>query len=119
MDECSILRGNEISWVVNTEIFYRDVIGLRLLPHHDHRPAFELGNGCFLVIIQGKPAQPTESSDSPFPVIAFAVNDLDLAAKHLEKNGVNTPWGIETSSGERWIKFYDPAGNLIELAQFS
>jgi catechol 2,3-dioxygenase-like lactoylglutathione lyase family enzyme len=30
--------------------FYRDVVGLDLLPHHGHRPAFDLGNGSHLII---------------------------------------------------------------------
>ncbi len=152
--------------VISTAHFYRDVVGLRLLPHHSHRPAFELENECYLVIVPGKPdtspgteeetSPGTEEAPSPrieeesspgteeetspgaeeepspgteeepspgteeetFPAIAFAVDDLDRAVERLEENRVKTPWGIETSAGERWVKFYDPAGNLIEFAQF-
>jgi catechol 2,3-dioxygenase-like lactoylglutathione lyase family enzyme len=99
--------------------FYRDVVGLSLLPHHDHRPAFELGNGCFLVIIQGEPPCSREEESAPFPDIAFAVEDIDQAAGHLKENGVETPWGIETNAGDRWIKFYDPAEYLVEFVQFN
>ena len=98
--------------------FYRDVVGLPMLSHHAHRPAFELGNGCFLVIVQGESLVPNETSEASFPTIAFAVDDLDLAVKRLEANGVEMPWGIETNVAERWVKFYDPAGNLVEFAQF-
>lgn len=98
--------------------FYRDVVGLDFFPHHDHRPAFDLGNGSHLVIIKGKPI-PARSSESPdFPLIAFAVEDLEGAIEHLDTHGVELPWGVETSEGARWVKFRDPGGNLIEFVQF-
>ena len=97
--------------------FYRDVVGLHLLPHHDDRPALDLGGGAHLVIVEGQPA-PAQDSGPPFPVLAFAVADLDGAVEHLQSHGVDLPWGVETKGETRWIKFYDPAGNLIEFAQF-
>jgi len=54
-----------------------------------------------------------------FPDIAFAVEDIDQAYEHLEENGVEMPWGIEHNGNERWIKFTDPAVNVIEFAQFN
>ena len=98
--------------------FYRDVVGLPMLPHHAHRPAFELGNDCFLVIVQGVSLVSNKTSEAPFPAIAFAVDDLDLAVKQLEANGVEMPWRIESNVDECWVKFYDPADNLVEFAQF-
>jgi glyoxylase I family protein len=102
-----------------TAHFYRDVLGLRLLPHHDHRPAFDLGDGSHLVIIQGQPVPSQDSGPSRFPLIAFAVEDLDDAVAHLQAHGVELPWGIEVSEEARWVMFYDPAGNLIEFVQFN
>ena len=99
--------------------FYRDVVGPHLLPHHDDRPAFDLGGGAHLVIVQGHPApSPAQHSGPPFPVLAFAVADLDSAVEHLQAHGVDLPWSVESKGGTRWVKFYDPAGNLIEFAQF-
>lgn len=98
--------------------FYRDVIGLQLLPHHDRHPAFEVGSGSYLVIVKGRPVPAQDTESPPFPSIAFAVEDLDAAVEHLLVHGVELPWGIETNSGTRWVKFRDPAGNLIELVQF-
>ena len=99
--------------------FYRDIVGLRLLPHHDHRPAFDLGGGSYLVIVKGQPV-PTRNSESPhFPLIAFAVEDLERAIEHLEVHGVELLWGVETGEVSRWIKFRDTAGNLIEFVQFN
>jgi catechol 2,3-dioxygenase-like lactoylglutathione lyase family enzyme len=98
--------------------FSRDVVGLGLLPHHGHQPAFDLGDGCHLVIIKGQPV-PARNSESPdFPLIAFAVEDLERAIEHLQAHGVELPWGVEAGENARWVKFRDPAGNLIELVQW-
>jgi hypothetical protein len=36
----------------------------------------------------------------------------------LRLHHVDLPWGIEEDADSRWVMCYDPAGNLIELAQF-
>ena len=97
--------------------FYRDVVSLHVLPHHDDRPAFALAGGAHLVIVEGEPA-PVQNSGPAFPVLALAVDNLDRAIEHLQTRGVDLPWGVEAKGETRWVKFYDPAGNLIELAQF-
>ena len=98
--------------------FYRDVVGLSLLPHHDQRPAFDLGNGSCLVILRGQPV-PARNADPPhFPRMAFTVDDLDKAVEHLEVHRVGLPWGVENDENSHWVKFRDPAGNLIEFVQF-
>ena len=99
-----------------TAHFYRDVIGLCLMAHHGPGPTFDLGHGAHLVIIQGTPSRPGEGA-TRFPVIAFAVPDLDEAVENLRAHNVELPWGIESGPEARWVMFYDPAGNLIELAQ--
>jgi catechol 2,3-dioxygenase-like lactoylglutathione lyase family enzyme len=98
--------------------FYRDVLGLKLLPHHGGRPHFDLG-GYYLVILQRKPC-PAQSLDSDrFPLVAFAVDDLNEAIDSLQKHQVVMPWGEESDEASRWVMFYDPAGNLIELVEFT
>lgn len=42
---------------------------------------------------------------------------VDAATARLRAHGV-VPWGVEGDGGSRWVKFYDPAGNLVELVQF-
>ena len=97
--------------------FYRDVIGLRLMPHHGDRPHFDLG-GAFLVVLKGRPVPAQNSTPPRFPIIAFSVDDLDAAVDRLHAHHVELPWGIEEDAGSRWVMFHDPAGNLIELAKF-
>ena len=103
--------------VPQTAHFYRDVIGLPLLPHHGERPHFDLG-GSYLVILGGKPMPPQDPVPERFPVLAFAVDDLEEWVEKLRAHNVGLPWGTEKDADSRWIMFYDPAGNLIELAQF-
>jgi catechol-2,3-dioxygenase len=99
--------------------FYRDIVGLSLLPHHGHRPAFDLGNGSHLVIVEEPTPLTRQLQKSSFPVIAFTVADLDEAVEHLRSYKIDMPWGIEDGIEERWVKFFDPAGNLIEFVQFN
>jgi catechol 2,3-dioxygenase-like lactoylglutathione lyase family enzyme len=109
------LRGEDVPALVN---FYRDVVGLPMLAHHHHAPAFDLGRGLTLVIVQGRPASAGEPRGSRFPVLAFSVKDLAVAIEQLERHDIDLPYGIEAGATTRWVKFYDPAGNLIEFVRF-
>ena len=104
--------------VAATAHFYKDVIGLSLLPDHGHRPAFDLGLGAHLVLNEAQPGAVLDSKRSRFPNVAFAVRDLDEAVEHLADHGVELPWGVEANGEARWVIFCDPAGNLVELVQF-
>ena len=102
--------------LVETAHFYRDVLGLRLLPHHGHRPAFDLG-GVVLVVVEGEAGQKM-GGKKDFPVLTFSVKDIHEALEHLSEHGIETLDGIMQKGDTRWILFHDPAGNLVELAQF-
>jgi catechol 2,3-dioxygenase-like lactoylglutathione lyase family enzyme len=97
--------------------FYRDILGLDLLPHHEGQPALMVGDGVHLAIRKGTPV-PAEDS-VPFPVIAFQVTDLDQAVQHLQAHGVELVGDIVTNPGVRYCMFHDPAGNLLEIAELS
>ena len=101
--------------------FYRDAIGLRLLPHHSHhdgRPHFDLG-GTYLTILKGKPIPAQNAEPSHFPLIAFAVDDLNFAIERLQAHHVELLTDVAEDADSRWVMFHDPAGNLIELVQFT
>ena len=97
--------------------FYRDVLGLKLRTHDQHRPHFDLG-GIYLVILKGRPLLPLDPIPARFPIVAFAVEDLDAAVANLRAQHVDLPWGVEEDARSRWAMLRDPAGNLIELVQF-
>jgi catechol 2,3-dioxygenase-like lactoylglutathione lyase family enzyme len=109
------LRAEDVPTAVH---FYQDVIGLRLLPHHDHPPAFDLGGGTYLAIVKGPPAPEQEAGEPPFPVVTFAVEDLDRAVQHLQAHNVELSADVVAGKQERWVMFRDPAGNLVEFVQF-
>ena len=103
--------------VPTTAHFYHDVLGLRFLPHHGGQPAFDL-DGAYLTIVKGKPRPAQDAEPVNFPLFALAVDDLDAAVALLHAHRVDLPWGIERGAQSRWVKFHDPAGNLIELVEF-
>ena len=103
--------------VNRTADFYRNVLGLPLLTIDRGRPHFDLG-GAYLVILPGQPHKLEDSTRSRFPVLAFAVDDLDAGIHQLESQGVEMPWGVEEDSNSRWVMFNDPGGNLLEIAKF-
>lgn len=95
--------------------FYRDVLGMELDVHHvAGRPHFRIGD-TFLTILKGTPRPPEDPQPARFPLFAFKVDDLDAALARLKAHNVEMPWGIEGYDDSRWVMFYDPAGNLIEL----
>jgi catechol 2,3-dioxygenase-like lactoylglutathione lyase family enzyme len=100
--------------VNRTAAFYRDILGLPLLTVDRGRPHFDLGEG-YLVILPGRP---NKAEGARFPVLAFAVDELEAAVQQLKSQGVELPWGIEEDSDSRWVMFNDPGGNLLELAKF-
>ena len=100
--------------------FYRDVLGLRPVKaphHHGDRPHFDV-NGVYLTLLRGTPRPAENATPARFPVVAFAVENLEDAIAKLTAHHVELPWDIEEDSGSRWVMFHDPAGNLIEIAQF-
>ena len=95
--------------------FYQKVLGLPLAAIDRGRPHFDFGGG-YLSILPGQPYKVQDSKPSRFSVIAFAVDDLHEIIHQLKSHDVEMPWGIEEDSDSRWVMFYDPGGNLIEVA---
>lgn len=95
--------------------FYQNVLGLPLVTIDRGRPHFDYGGG-YLTILPGPPHKIQDSVQSRFPVIAFAVDDLHEVIRQLKSHNVEMPWGMEEGSDSRWVMFYDPGGNVIEIA---
>lgn len=102
--------------VPETVHFYRDVLGLKLLEHHAHRPAFKLGD-MTLVVAEGKPGSDKDEIHR-FPVLTFSVPDIQSAYEYLIAHDVETIGRIKQVADTRWVYFEDPTGNLLELAEF-
>lgn len=95
--------------------FYQNVLGLPLVTIDRGRPHFDFGGG-YLTVLPGKPYKVQDPARARFPVIAFAVDDLHEIIHQLKSHDVEMPWGVEEDSDSRWVMFYDPGGNLIEVA---
>ena len=102
--------------VAATAQFYRDVIGLRSVKQRHKRPHFTVGD-VHLVLLEGRPVAAQNAVPSRFPLVAFAVDDLEAALLRLHEAGVRIPWGVGHDAHSKWAMFHDPAGNLIELVQ--
>jgi len=96
--------------------FYRDVIGLRMPKERHRRPHFNV-DGAHLVLLEGHPVAAQNAVPARFPLLAFAVEDLDAALERLREHKVDLPWGVGHDAHSRWAMFHDPAGNLIELLE--
>lgn len=70
-----------------------------------------------LAILRGEPQPSLNPNPDRFPLIAFAVENLDEMVGKLNVAAVELPWGIEGTPDSPWIMLDDPAGNLIEIAQ--
>jgi catechol 2,3-dioxygenase-like lactoylglutathione lyase family enzyme len=75
-----------------TAHFYREAVGLNIVPHHaGDRPHFDL-DGSILTIIRGRPALPPDP-EPRFPAVAFSVPDLEAAIEKLRLHGVEPALG--------------------------
>lgn len=108
------LWGENVSEMVH---FYRDVVGLSLRDHHHDLPHFDMG-GSSLVILKGESLKPLNPEPERFPILAFAVEDLEHEINRLRKFGIDFPWDVEVGPGSRFVMFEDPGGNLIEYVEF-
>ena len=95
--------------------FYQNILGLRMAMIDRGRPHFDFGGG-YLVLLRGTPHPAMDSTPPRFPVIAFGVDDLHPLIHQLTSHHVDLPWGLEKDSDSTWVMFYDPGGNLIEVA---
>ena len=103
--------------MISVAHFYKDVLGLSLMPHHGERPAFILENGAHLVLCQGDPGPDRSQWPDRWPVLAIAVADLEALLARLHAYEIELPWDIERGPGSRYVMLRDPAGNLIEIVE--
>ena len=104
---------------IRTAHFYKDVLGLQPGPHdrgHGGTIHFMVGE-VYLVIRRGKPA--VTDPDDRFPLVAFRTAAVDPVVARIKNHEIDLPWGIEEDAVSRWVMCYDPAGNLIEVAEFA
>ena len=93
--------------------FYRDTLGLPMLPHHAGPPHFKVG-GTFLAVFERGESFVASSA----PLVAFEVDDLEADMAALAARGVVFEGGVRQDGEARWTAFRDSEGNELELIQF-
>ena len=115
-----------VSDIVVSTAFYRDVLGFEQLSQSEiegelgHSVGFRTPSGVALELLQlneadGQPAAVSGTGDSVR--LAFGVEDIAVAARHLADAGVAILHEME-SDGIQMIFFADPDGRTIELDCF-
>jgi catechol 2,3-dioxygenase-like lactoylglutathione lyase family enzyme len=117
------VRISKLAWVGTrtenaepTVAFFRDVLGLRL---ELERP------GCWMLKLPDGSKVEVFGPDSPInchfttgPVVGFLVDDVHAAADELRAAGVEILLEPAVDdSGNAWVHFRAPDGNLYELTQ--
>lgn len=98
--------------------FYKDMLGLPLRRQRADFAHFDAGNGALFELISGgKASQSPKGTDQQPIVLGLRVDDLESVMLELKGKGVNFIGEADEYKGTRWVQFYDPEGNRLELKQ--
>jgi catechol 2,3-dioxygenase-like lactoylglutathione lyase family enzyme len=99
----------------STVDFFQDVLGLQ--------PDFDLPGFQVLKLPDGSKVEvfgPETEMNRHFttgPVVGFLVDDVDAATSELRARGVEIVHAEEDESGNAWVHFRAPDGNIYEFTQ--
>jgi catechol 2,3-dioxygenase-like lactoylglutathione lyase family enzyme len=95
--------------------FFRDVLGLQ--------PDLDLPGFQVLKLPDGSKVEvfgPETEMNRHFttgPVVGFLVDDVDAAASELRASGIEIVYSAKDESGNGWVHFRAPDGNIYEFTQ--
>jgi catechol 2,3-dioxygenase-like lactoylglutathione lyase family enzyme len=95
--------------------FFQDILGLQ--------PDFDLPGFRVLKLPDGSKVEvfgPETEMNRHFttgPVVGFLVDDVDVAASELRARGVEIVHAEKDESGNGWVHFRAPDGNIYEFTQ--
>jgi catechol 2,3-dioxygenase-like lactoylglutathione lyase family enzyme len=96
--------------------FFRDVLGLRLEAEHEGFWMLQLPDGGKVEVFG--PETDTNRHFTTGPVVGFLVDDVHTAAAELREAGVEILLDPQTDdSGNAWVHFRAPDGNVYEFTQ--
>ena len=101
-------------------VFFRDVLGLKLVDENQPGASFECGGGTYLEIYPSAFAGTAQST-----VAGFQVSDLETTMHELRSRGIvfedydspKTVEGIAQLGPNRGAWFRDPDGNIFALVE--
>jgi glyoxylase I family protein len=104
--------------------FYTEILGLEIIQEHYRvaRDSYKLDlalSGSYIIELFSFPdpaKRPSQPEACGLRHLAFAVENLDIAARHLQENKVQIePIRIDEFSGKRFTFFKDPDNLPLEL----
>ena len=120
MGEIKITRINHVGIPISdrkkTLPFYRDVLGLNVIPSQvDGNTVIwtQLADGAMIHPIE--PAEGNERNPASWHV-AFQVEDIDAAREKMVEEGYEITSEGERHDGQRFLFAFDPDGNRSEIA---
>jgi catechol 2,3-dioxygenase-like lactoylglutathione lyase family enzyme len=96
-----------------TVALFRDVLGVSVNTRADNQVGFNLADGTILELYS-----PTNEFHRFFktgPVVAFRVDNFDLARRAMLAAGVKFIGDVQHADGDSWQHFYCPDGTVLEI----
>ena len=96
-----------------TVALFRDVLGVSVNRQTDDQVAFKLADGTVLELYG--PANEFHSFFTTGPVVAFRVDNFDIARRAMLAAGVKFIGDVQHADGDSWQHFYAPDGTVLEI----
>ena len=96
-----------------TVALFRDVLGMPVSRQTDDLVGFKLADGTVLELYS--PANEFHSFFTTGPVVAFRVDDFDVARRAMIAAGVKFIGEVQHADGVSWQHFYAPDGTVLEI----
>jgi catechol 2,3-dioxygenase-like lactoylglutathione lyase family enzyme len=96
-----------------TVALFRDVLGASINRQTDDLVAFKLADGTVLELYS--PANEFHSFFTTGPVVAFRVDNFDVARRAMLAAGVIFIGDVQHADGVSWQHFYGPDGTVLEI----
>jgi catechol 2,3-dioxygenase-like lactoylglutathione lyase family enzyme len=97
-----------------TVALFRDVLGLSVNRQTDDLIGFKLADGTVLELYG--PANEFHRFFTTGPVVAFRVDNFDVAREAMLAAGVKFIGDVQHADGINWQHFYAPDGTVLEIS---
>jgi catechol 2,3-dioxygenase-like lactoylglutathione lyase family enzyme len=97
-----------------TVALFRDVLGVSVNRQTDDLVGFKLADGTVLELYG--PANEFHGFFTTGPVVAFKVDNFDVARRAMVAAGVKFIGEVQDADGLSWQHFYGPDGTVLEIS---
>jgi catechol 2,3-dioxygenase-like lactoylglutathione lyase family enzyme len=96
-----------------TVALFRDILGVSVTRQTDDLAGFKLADGTVLELYG--PANEFHSFFTTGPVVAFTVDNFDVARRAMLAAGVKFIGDVQHADGVSWQHFHGPDGTVLEI----